>query len=115
MPDIHESLWDMQPFVGSMTPRHVRDHLALAGARVLNTACSSGKQDMASAFLDAGCEWYVAPTGDIDSTASFIFAVNFMYYHLTLGVEPERAVSIVGSAEDDTGSFRLYRPQVAWE
>jgi len=108
-PQLDDSLRSRQPFWGHMNAEHIRDFLKLDGQRILNTGCSTGVEEMASAFLDAGCEWYVAPVDYPDGTAGFVFVVNFLYQLFGRGLSVEEALSIATREDDDSRFFRLYR------
>jgi hypothetical protein len=108
MPEVGEGLKAKQPFPGNMRPEHVREFLKLDGQRVFSTGCATGTPEMAAAFLDAGCDCYLAPTDYQDGTASLVFAVNFLYHYLSRGSDVENAVSIARREDDESRFFRLY-------
>ena len=109
MPELNDDLKARQPFAGSMKPEHVRQFLKLDGQKVLNTGCSTGNSGMASAFLDAGCQWYIGPVDDQDGTASFVFVVNFLYHHLCRNLGVEEALLVTRREDDESKFFKLYR------
>ena len=108
MPELEESLASQQPFQGPLTPDHVRRHLKLRGCRLLCTGCSTGVAEMGAAFLDAGCEWFVAPDGYPDGAETFMFTTRFLYLLLHRGMNVGDAVEMARRDDNDRGVFRLY-------
>jgi len=111
MPEVGESMASQQPFQGPLTPEHARKHLDLRGQRVLCTGCSTGVSEMGSAFLDAGCEWYVAPSGYPNGAEVFMFAAHFLYLLLHRELNASEAIDQARSADDDRGMFQLFANQ----
>ncbi len=109
MPELHDDLKARQPFAGNMKPEHVRQFLKLDGLKVLNTGCSTGNSEMASAFLDAGCQWYIGPVDDPDGAAGFVFVVNFLYHHLRRNLGVEKALLVARREDDESRFYKLYR------
>ncbi len=108
MPELAEPLASQQPFQGPLTPDHIRTHVTLHGRRILCTGCSTGVAQMGAAFLDAGCEWFVAPDGYPDGAETFMFTTHFLYLLLHRGMNVGDAVEMARRAENDRGLFRLY-------
>ena len=108
MPELAESLYRDQPFRGPMMPQHVRATLDLTGKKVFSTGCSTGAKEMVEAFLDAGCEWYLAPRDDPDGNAGTVFTVNFLYHHLCRGLDAAQAVAAARREDDESGLYTLF-------
>ena len=68
---------------------------------------------MASAFLDAGCDWYIAPVEDPDGAAAHVFAVNFVYNYFCRDLSVAVAVSASQNENDDSRFFALYERPIA--
>jgi len=108
MPELEGSLYKDQPFRGDMTPEDVRGLLGLQGQKVFSTGCATGEEKMASAFLDAGCAWYLAPSGYPDGAAALVFAVNFLHLHLNRGFTADDAVNKAQHEREGDHVFTLY-------
>jgi hypothetical protein len=108
MPELAPGLAVHQPFLGSLQPAQVYSFLRLEGQRILSTGCSTGGPVMAQAFLDAGCEWYLAPDDDPDGSACFLFTLGFLYHHLVRNRSAPAALAIARRADDESRYFQLF-------
>ncbi len=81
----------------------------LRGATVIATGGELGTDAMADAFLDAGAEAYVAPTGAPFAYAS-VFAVAMLFYDLTEGRSLDAAVDKLREHDDELAMWQLSRP-----
>ena len=109
LPELAEELHPRQPFHTVMTPEDVKDHLRFDRTVVVSTACSTGTEEMAEAFLSRGAGAYLAPTAYPDGSAALHF-VNCLFYavccsHLSVG-EAHREVKPTHS---DFRMFTLYQ------
>ena len=98
----------------------IADTVTAARGTLVSTACGSGREPLAAAFLAAGYDAYVAPVGRYhDSDAAVLFVAGFFYhllaedrdYAATAYTEVEavrRAASIDRDSRFGTGVFRHY-------
>lgn len=63
LPELHPRFEETQPLHGRVTADDVRKFARLPGRVIIATGCGTGNDELAQAFLDAGCTAYVAPTG----------------------------------------------------
>lgn len=75
--------WDDSPLLltAATVPKVVKGNGTL-----ISLACGSGNPSLAGAFLDAGYDAYIAPTGDRpypDADAAALFAAGFFYFAMS--------------------------------
>lgn len=99
-----------QPFGPRVTPDDLRGVADLHGATVIATGCEMAAEPMADAFLDAGAEAYVAPTGAPFGYAS-VFAPALLFYELTEGRSLDAAVDRLRAHDDELAMWQLVRPE----
>ena len=64
-----------------VTPGWIREHINNRQGTLISTACGSGREQLANAFLQAGYAAYIAPiTTNYDANAGLIFVSNFFYF-----------------------------------
>ena len=82
----------------------------MPGHVVVNLGCRTGTDALAAAFLDGGCDAYVAPTGDVTANAALLFAIHLFYFlagerPLTAAVQESR------SHDAECALFKLFEAQ----
>jgi len=107
--ELAEEVQRYQPFGPRVSPDDVRRVADLRGATVIATGCELADDAMADAFLDAGAEAYVAPTGAPFGYAS-VFAVAMLFYDLTEGRSLDVAVDKLRDHDDELAMWQLSRP-----
>lgn len=106
MPEFADFVQAEQLITGDMTPEDVRKNLKLTGQKVFSMGCSTGFPEMAEAFLDVGCEWYIAPDDYPEGSAGIIFAINLLYNYLCCEQSIENAID---NSKNDYDSSRFYK------
>jgi len=107
--ELGEEVQRYQPFGPRVGPDDVRRVADLRGATVIAAGADLGNDAMADAFLDAGAEAYVAPTGAPFGYAS-VFAVAMLFYDLTEGRSLDAAVASLRTHDDELARWQLSRP-----
>ena len=108
--ELAEEVQRWQPFGPRVTPDDVRRVADLHGATLIATGCQLGVDEMADAFLDAGAETYIAPTGAPFGYAS-VFAPVMLFYELTEGRSIDAAVERLRAHDDELAMWQLSRPE----
>jgi hypothetical protein len=108
IPELAEDLYVGQPF-RDMGPGHVRDLVHLDGEVVVSCPCSSGRPEMAAAFMaaGAGAGAFVGPISDEDGKSCLQFVVTLYYGLLAQGLSLSDAVEQARGFDDATGLFKL--------
>ena len=77
--------WDF--VVVELTPAKIAEYVQNRDGTLLSTACGSGREPLAEAFLKSGYRSYIAPIHPddpeeiyIDLDSSLVFFINFFYY-----------------------------------
>ncbi|MCA9894138.1 MAG: hypothetical protein KC615_14210 [Anaerolineae bacterium] len=64
-----------------VTPQWIKDNIHDRQGALISTACGSGREPIAHAFLQSGYSSYIAPIETYyDATAGFIFVTNYFYF-----------------------------------
>ena len=108
--ELAEEVQRYQPFGPRVGPDDVRRVADLRGSTVIAAGADLGTEAMADAFLDAGAEAYVAPTGSPFGYANVI-AVALLFYDLTEGRSLDAAVDSLRAHDDELAMWQLSRPQ----
>ncbi len=108
--ELAEEVQRYQPFGPQVGPDDIRRVAELHGATVIATGAELGGVEMADAFLDAGAEAYVAPTGAPFGYAG-TFAVALLFYELAEGRSLEAAVAKLRAHDDELAMWELTRPE----
>jgi hypothetical protein len=80
---------------------HLPDHV------VLSLGCGTGTEALAGAFLNGGCEAYIAPTDDIEANATMLFAIH-LYYFLAKKWSLSQAVEESRKHDEQCSLFKLW-------
>lgn len=67
-------------FERAVTLDDLRQTVHLPGKTVLSTCCSTGRPVVAEAFLNGGCDAYIAATEDVDANAAAMFTIHLFYF-----------------------------------
>lgn len=97
-----------EPFNDFCGPDHVRRYAHLPDRVVFSTGCQTGMPALAEAFLDAGCQAYIAPAEFPEGSTPLVFLTNLIY-ELWQGRELPKAVELIRARDQELGMFRLFR------
>lgn len=61
----------------NLTPDNIGEYVKNAGGTFISTACDSGREVFAKAFLDAGYRAFIAPNVAVDLTSTVMFICGF--------------------------------------
>jgi hypothetical protein len=111
LPELSPVLAAEEHYKGPLSAANLREFLRLPDRFVLNTGCSLGKPEYADAFLSAGCQAYVGPTGDPEGDAALFYALHFFYAYHCRGTTIREAHEKASSHDEQTGMFRLHERQ----
>lgn len=107
LPELTPALEAQQPYHRAISAAGFEEFVRLPGSLVLNTACSLGTPDYASAFLHGGCHHYIGPLDDPDGGAALLYTLHF-FYELVRGKTIVEAHKFASSSDDDRHTFVLY-------
>jgi hypothetical protein len=102
----------------NLTPDNIAEYVKNSGGTFMTTACESGSEEFAKAFLDAGYQAFIAPEVAVDIISSVMFICGFFCNMLaherdihkatyTEGEAVERAAAIQ-PFPDGTAAFRYF-------
>ncbi|OAV42838.1 hypothetical protein [Lewinella sp. 4G2] len=106
--ELGESLRAGQAFNKYLGSAEVEAHLKFNNSLVLSTACMSGTDAMADAFLSRGVEQYLGPGDYPEGSSALYFAISFCYQYLVRGRSVRDSYEIARSTDEETGMFRLF-------
>lgn len=109
LPEFVVQLAAQQPFSELLTPDDVRKHLRFDRSIVVSTACNSGDERMAEAFLARGARYYIAPQGYPDGSSALLYVLNFYYHLFHNQLDVEAAHAKAKSQDSETQLFELYQ------
>lgn len=102
----------------ALTPANIASFVRLPGRTVLALGCGSGREPLAQAFLESGCQAYIGALAPIDQDSTTLFAITFFYHllcaereaHLQCSGEEavRRASALDTYSKDGTHLFRYY-------
>jgi hypothetical protein len=81
----------------------------LPGQLVVSLGCMTGTEALAQAFLDGGCEAYIAPADNVDASAGLLFAIHLFYFLATKRSLSE-AVEESRKHDAECSRFKLWCP-----
>jgi len=113
LPELDAEIASNQPFDQVLTPELVREYGRISGAVVVTTACASGSQSMADAWLAAGASAYVAPSGFPGGADAVMFASHLFWLMLCRLQPLDQAFTAASAIGGDAGMFRLFSPELA--
>lgn len=97
------------PYQNPLLPEELKQSVHLPGHVVTSLGCSTGNSDLASAFLLGGCEAYIGPVQDVESSAAMLFAIHLFYY-LEKKWTLNEAVEESRKHDDECALFKLWLP-----
>lgn len=109
LPELHPDIAEGEPYVGAIGPEELARFVKLGGGVVICTGCSTGGREFAKAFLDGGCETYIAPEGYPEGSATLFFLLEFFYELLAKECSVNEAFERAREHDDETRTFRLYQ------
>ena len=98
------------PYQNSLTAVELAQIVHLPNHIVVSLGCSTGTEALAGAFLDGGCEAYVAPTGDVEANAAMLFAIH-LYYFLEKKWPLDQAVEESRKHDAQCSLFKMWLPK----
>lgn len=106
LPDLHPAVAAGEPFREYAGPEQIRKYAHLGGRVVVCTGCSTGSEELARAFLDAGASAFIAPSSEPEDA---VFFLAHLYRRLRRGSTLSEAVAFAQSHDDpDARAFRLF-------
>lgn len=81
----------------------------LPGRIVVNLGCLTGTEPITKAFLEGGCEAYIAPVNFIEGNAALLFAIH-LFYFLAAKRTLSEAVQEACKHDDQCALFKLFLP-----
>ena len=69
--------YQYEEVIFNLMPDNVGEYVKYAGGTLITTACDSGCEVFARAFLDAGYQSFIAPAVAVDITSSAMFVCGF--------------------------------------
>jgi hypothetical protein len=94
---------------GSMSAHAISGRIRLPGRTVVSTACGTGSDAFAAAFLQGGVADYIAPRGYPEGADAAIFVHLLFHQLLTRGRTPEAALREVRSYDAAFEGFHHFR------
>lgn len=94
---------------GSLPPVNLMNRIKLPGKVVLSTACLTGNEAFARAFLSGGARAYIAPAEYPEGAAIPLFVHGFFYYLLQKQVSLEEAVKLGSNFDGDELAMALFQ------
>ena len=108
MVELERKLSMSQPFTTLMTPKDVENNLVFKGNVVVSSACMTGSQEMADAFLNKGADIYIAPNDYPDGNAALYFLNSFYYYLFCKDLPVKEAFSRAKARDKCMAMFKLF-------
>jgi hypothetical protein len=93
---------------GSLPARALVGKIDLPGRIVLCTACDSGAEDFAKAFLGGGVRAYIAPLSSPEGGDALLFAHHFFHNILCRGMTLQAAWLRARSYDEESGTFAFH-------
>jgi hypothetical protein len=93
---------------GSLPPAALSGRINLPGCVVLSTACMTGMERFATAFLKGGVSAYIAATEYPEGAGVLLFVHHFFHEVLCHGLSPQAAYARANSCGGSTARFSLH-------
>jgi hypothetical protein len=113
LPELAPEVAAEQPYDGVLTATQLREFAKLSSSLVINTGCTLGRSDFASAFLDAGCSFYIGGNGYLDGDASLLYLSLFFYEHVCRHHSVEESHLKAASYDEETRLFQIFTPNTS--
>ena len=106
LPELASAIAAEEPYEKAFDTQAVLESVALQGQVVLSTCCSTAH--LGEAFLERGASAYLAPNGDPDGAAPFVFVVVFYYNLLRLDKNLRESFEAGRTVGGDTAMYELF-------
>jgi len=106
LPELAEPIAALQPFNGRLSIDQLRSFLDVPGRTVVSLWGDMGREDIADAFLDAGCRAYIGPVGCPFRHSAMLFLTG-LFYELTQQRDIEAAVAKLAAIDTELAMYRL--------
>lgn len=107
LPELAEPIAELQPFNGSLTVEQLRTVLDVPGRTVIALWGDMGRDDIAAAFREAGCNAYIGPVGCPFQHSALLFLTG-LFYELTQQRDLQTAVAKLVAIDGELGMYRLH-------
>ncbi|WP_184705039.1 hypothetical protein [Rhizobium lusitanum] len=94
---------------GSLPPANLMSRINLPGKVVLSTACLTGNEAFAQAFLSGGVRAYIAPAEYPDGAAIPLFVHGFFYHLLQKQASLEEALNLASAFDEAELAIALFK------
>ncbi|MGD9803678.1 MAG: hypothetical protein AB7E81_13325 [Hyphomicrobiaceae bacterium] len=94
---------------GSMPPESIADHVNLPSRVVVSTACGSGSEAFAAAFLKGGVSVYIAPNDSPEGSDAGLVIHMLFHQIMGRGASPETALARVHAYDSALKPFVAFR------
>lgn len=112
LPELAEEIAALQPFNHSLSIDQLRTFLDVPGRTVIALWGDMGREDIASAFHDAGCQAYIGPVGCPFRHSALLFLTG-LFSELTQKRDLEGAVAKLAGFDPELAMYRLRVPTTA--
>ena len=106
MPDLDSTVYKDGEPRGNFSAAEIKRYLNLTNKTIINTGCTTGMSDLASAF--SANNIYIAPSDYIEGNAILPFMVDFFYQMIQHKLSVKDAWSHARSLDEDTALFAFY-------
>ena len=106
MPALGESVYRKDEPRGDFSSKEIAQFLKISGKTIINLGCTTGRNDMASAF--SANNTYVAPFDYIEGNAALFFTIKLFYELASKQCEIQAAYLSAKETDDETRLFHLY-------
>ncbi|SMG55324.1 delta-aminolevulinic acid dehydratase [Paenibacillus aquistagni] len=110
MPELDEDVYEDNEPRGYFGPEEIKQFAKLNGKIVFGNGCSLGLPALTQAFLDGGCQMYIAPNDYPDGNDALMFVMRVFYEMIQNEKDIREAYQIARSMNDEMSMFQLYEP-----
>lgn len=108
MPELGEEVYEAEEPRGDFGPEEIRRFAALKGKTVIANGCTLGTEEMASAFLGAGCKAFIGPDDYPDGSAALMFAIRLCYEMIQHKKNMQEAFGLAQAMDEEMLMYRLF-------
>jgi len=108
LPELGNEIKEQYPFGSRLSSSQLGSFLKIKAHCVISTACSSGSDDMAKAFMASGARHFIAPTGYPDGSDALKMICDFLYFYGVKEKAPVEALSLAKIESNDSCMFKLW-------
>ena len=105
MPVLADSVYTECEPKGNFSSAEISQYLSLTGKTIISTCCTTGAEDLVSAFSKENV--YIAPAGYVEGDAVLLFLVDFFYQIIRRRLTIEDAWTHARSLDEETAQFVL--------